>query len=193
VESVIFVACLVGGVGLRLLLQPFTNFTPVAAISLFAGYFFRSWLVAACLPLLIMGTTDYFIGGYDERQMVLIHAALALPVFCRGILRRHCKLEERQFGRYFATVFGTSLAASCTFFLISNFGTWCFGTMYEHTVGGLARCYVNALPFFRPTLTGDLVFSLGLFGGYAAAVTAGWISHLGRWDHFPAQIVAQDR
>jgi hypothetical protein len=39
--------------------------------------------------------------------------------------------------------------------------------MYEHSWQGLVHCYARALPFFRYTLAGDLVFSASLFGGFA--------------------------
>ena len=178
VELALFIALLAVGVGLRLGLRQLPNFAPVAAIALFSGYFFRSWLVAASLPLLVMGVSDYFIGGYDGRMMVVIHATLALPVFCRGVLRRQCAFGEgHSTARYFAGVFGASLAASCLFFLTSNFVTWLWSSMYEQSLAGLTRCFINALPFFRYTLAGDLVFAVALFGSYAAAVAYGLIAN----------------
>ena len=41
------------GVALRLTCHDLPNFAPVAAIALFAGYFFRSMLLAACVPLAV--------------------------------------------------------------------------------------------------------------------------------------------
>ncbi len=46
--------------------------------------------------------------------------------------------------------------ASFFFFLISNFGS--FLSMYEYSVNGLTKCYINALPFYKNTLLGDLFF-----------------------------------
>lgn len=183
VEVVLFAALLIAGVGSRLWLQHLPNFAPISAIALFAGYFFRSWLVAASLPIMIMGLSDHFIGGYDGRMMVLVHASLALPVLYRGALRRRFPVANGQAtgdgqatARFFAAIFGTSLAASCVFFLVTNFGAWMWFDMYESTLPGLADCYIKALPFFRPTLAGDLVFTAALFGGYHVAVARGMIS-----------------
>ena len=58
-----------------------------------------------------------------------------------------------------------SVAASTAFFLISNFGVWISG-WYSLTLGGLAACYVNAIPFYGYTLVGDLAFTGILFGAY---------------------------
>jgi hypothetical protein len=54
------------------------------------------------------------------------------------------------------------------FFLVTNFAHWWFFGMYAHTVAGLIECYVQALPFFRYTLTGDGLFAGMFFGAYAA-------------------------
>jgi hypothetical protein len=57
-----------------------------------------------------------------------------------------------------------SLVASVSFFLISNFMVWVVWDMYAKNFGGLLACYAAALPFFRNTVTGDLVFSAVFFG-----------------------------
>lgn len=51
-------------------------------------------------------------------------------------------------------------AASFWFFAVSNFGVWWF--WYPHTLDGLTACYLLAVPFYKNTLIGDLVFG----GGY---------------------------
>jgi hypothetical protein len=103
---------------------------------------------------------------------------LALPVLARGVLRRNCPIGEGSSTiRYVAGVFAASLTASCVFFLVSNFGSWIWFDMYERSLAGVVQCYVSALPFFRYTLVGDLIFSAVLFGGFAAAVASGVIAH----------------
>jgi hypothetical protein len=60
-------------------------------------------------------------------------------------------------------VAGASLAASVSFFLISNLGSFFFLAMYPKTWAGLVECYTLAIPFFRSTLVSDMVFSLAFF------------------------------
>jgi len=62
---------------------------------------------------------------------------------------------------------GAALAGSVLFFLITNFGVWWFQSLYPHTLDGLIACYVAAIPFFRNTLLGDLLYTAVLFGGFA--------------------------
>jgi hypothetical protein len=60
------------------------------------------------------------------------------------------------------------------FFLVTNFGWWATGSIYEPTFAGLVQCYAQGLPFFKNTLLGDLFFAVLLFGGYAVVVNLGW-------------------
>ena len=53
-------------------------------------------------------------------------------------------------------------AASFTFFLVSNFGVWWH--WYPHTFSGLLTCYALAIPFYKNTLLGDLLFGYGFLG-----------------------------
>jgi hypothetical protein len=66
----------------------------------------------------------------------------------------------------FLPVLGTALLSSILFFVITNFGVWLTGGgwFYPRTWQGLVECYVMAIPFFRNTLAGDLVFTGVLFG-----------------------------
>ena len=60
----------------RLVKHPF-NFTPVAAMALFAGcYLGKKWGVF--LPLAAMFVSDIFIGFYDWQVMASVYLAIAL-------------------------------------------------------------------------------------------------------------------
>ena len=72
-----------------------------------------------------------------------------------------------------ARVVGASLAGSVTFFIVSNFAVWVGGSlaMYPKTLAGLVECYAMAVPFFRNTLAGDVMFA-GAFFGVAALIAS---------------------
>jgi hypothetical protein len=172
-DLAVFVSLVGAGAAARLALQDYPNFTPVAAISLFAGYYFRSAKWAVAVPLAIMLITDSVIGMYAPLLMASVYGMLALPVAARGLLRRVFRLETGSVGAAVASfcgLVGCGLLASVSFFLVTNFVCWLQGHGYEYTPAGFAQCYVQALPFFKNTLLGDLTFSLLLFGGYGAAV-----------------------
>jgi hypothetical protein len=175
IEATTFVLLAAAGVALRMYFQAIPNFAPVAALALFAGYFFASRWTAAALPLTVMVITDWFIGGYNPWMMAVVYGALIAPVLAGAPLRRWLSVSGKDRGSAgkaaasTAALVGCSLAASVMFFLVTNFAHWAIYDMYEKSAAGLLHCYAMALPFFRYTLAGDLSFACVLFGGYAVA------------------------
>ncbi|WP_425616773.1 DUF6580 family putative transport protein [Anatilimnocola sp. NA78] len=180
VESLVLALLVTLGAGVRIVLGPeLPNFAPIAAISLFAGYFFHRWWVAALAPWLSMTIADAFLGGYEWQMMVIVYAMIMLPMVWSGWLRKWVRLERSSglagiVGSVLALV-GCSLVSSVLFFLATNFAWLPWSTMYSHDLEGLMHCYQQGLPFFRNTLLGDLFFAFALFGSYAFAVSAGWV------------------
>jgi hypothetical protein len=148
------------------------NFTPVISVVLFAGFFFRHPAASLCLALGVMAVTDSVIGTYDYRVMMVVYAALLLPVAMRYVLRPRLTA---------ARVAACAVLSQIVFFATTNFAVWICGELYPHTLVGLVECYVAALPFLRNALGGDLFWSAVLFGSYALAVRAS-----GVW--FPARL-----
>jgi hypothetical protein len=143
----------------RLVKHPF-NFTPVVAMAIFAGCYLKSrWGIA--LPLLAMLLSDYFIGFYDWQVMASVYFSVALAFGLGWLLNKY-------FHWYF--VLGAALASSVSFFLITNFAVWAFFDWYPHTLVGLTNCFTLALPFFRNTLAGDLIYTVMFFGLYNLAI-----------------------
>ena len=179
-------ACLVAvGVAVRVGLQHIPNFAPVAAIGLFAGFFFRSRLLAFGAPLAIMVISDRLVeaGSYSLPLMLTVYGLLALPVLLGSPMRRSLSMnvEGNSIGRALGSVvalIGCSLGCSLLFFLGTNFMVWATSSWYEPTLAGLAKCYVSALPFFRYTVAGDAIFSTILFGGYVFATAGAYRTRL---------------
>ena len=156
---IIAVGLIVTAVVTRLLPHP-ANFAPIAAVALFGGAVLpRKW--ALTLPLFCMIISDLIIGLHP------------LILFTWGSFAVIALLGSRYLKKITPlTVVGASIGASVLFYLVSNFGVWLEGRLYPVTLQGLIHCYYNALPFFRNTLVGDLVFSTILFGTYALAYKA---------------------
>lgn len=139
----------------RLVKHPF-NFTPVAAMAIFAGcYLHKKW--GLILPLGAMFVSDYFIGFYDWQVMASVYLSMALAFVIGWFLYYHKK--------WYNVIFA-ALGSSVIFFLITNFAVWAFFDWYPHTWQGLMVNYTLALPFFRNTLAGDLFYTGVLFGAY---------------------------
>jgi hypothetical protein len=154
-RTVLALALIVIGILLRVM--PHTaNFAPVGAIALFAGSIL-SLRVALWLPLAVMVLSDLIIGLHP--LVGFTWGAFALITLVGVGLKKSSNWLRVPLG---------ALASSLIFFVISNFGVWIEGKLYAHTWQGLTDCFVMALPFFRATLTSDLLFSALFFGLYAA-------------------------
>jgi hypothetical protein len=138
----------------RMLPHP-PNMVPVTALALFGGVYLDRKL-AFVVPMAAMLITDWFIGFHSTAIWVYVSFVMIGLV---GLwLRNH---------RGVLTTIGASVAGSVLFYVITNFGVWLSPPfMYAHTPGGLVECYVSAIPFFRNTLAGDLLYVGALFGLY---------------------------
>jgi len=145
---------LIAGASYRLLPHP-SNFAPIAAISLFSGFYFRRYFIF--VPILIMLLSDIFIGFYDWKLMASVYLSFALVGFI-GILMRKNKSVMM--------MTSCSLAGSVLFFVLTNFAVWAFSQWYPHNIQGLMECYTMAIPFFKNTLLGDLFYASVIFGCY---------------------------
>ena len=56
-------------------------------------------------------------------------------------------------------LFFFSILGSVIFYLISNFGVWYFGNLYEKNFNGLMECYFLAIPFFKNTVLSTVIFT----------------------------------
>lgn len=90
---------------------------------------------------------DLLFGGFYKNCWVTYLAFLAYPIL--GRLSR----------KYKHSAWYLIPTASFLFFLISNLGVWWY--WYPRTWTGLVECYLLAVPFYKNTLLGDLVFGWG--------------------------------
>lgn len=159
IDVVVFVSLVLCAAAARLV-PHWPNFTPLAAVSLFAGFWFARRSMALLVPLCAMLLSDMVIGGYEPAVMATVYVSLLLPIAFRGILRT--RLSALRIG-------GTAIVSSIVFFLTTNFAHWLWMGNYSLTLAGLGECYAAALPFFKYQVMGDLMWSGGLFGAYAMA------------------------
>jgi len=132
------------------------NFAPITAMALFGGVYLNK-KQALTLPILAMILSDFVI-GFDSLPMRLsVYGSFILAVLIGFWVKSHKNAKNIIFA---------SLISSILFFVITNFAVWAFGTMYLKSLTGLAECYLMAIPFFRNTILGDLVYTGAFFGVY---------------------------
>lgn len=150
--------------------QPAAHVTPLAGVSLMAGFLFPNVLVAASVPLVAITIGNLFLPSYGSLVMAaVVYAALAWPVVLGrlGILGRP---GDRP--RWLA-ITGGALASSLVFFFATNAAHWALTDQYPHSPGGLLACLAAGLPFHRWMPLGDVAWSLALFGLLWFALAAG--------------------
>lgn len=152
---------------LRLSVSHPYNFVPVFSCLLFFG---------ACrplrefgLPLLTLVGVDVFLTTHQYGfALTAGHAVTWIwylgALFLGAAMLGHSISIPR--------VLSSSLAASVSFFLASNFTVWAEWGMYPKTFGGLGACYIAALPFFRNSIVAETLCGLAIFAVYRYSQSA---------------------
>ncbi len=149
------VAMIALGACARLLPHPW-NFTPMVAIGLYAGAKSSKLYTGVIAALAALLLSDLALGFYQG--MWYVYAASLISVLFGVLVRRRESV--------LALVAGAG-AASLSFFGATNFMLWATGTLYPHTLNGLAACFAAAVPFYQNQLAGDVFYIAALFGGHA--------------------------
>ncbi len=126
------------------------NFTPILAVGIFSGFFFRNFFLSSFIVISSMFVGDLYLGFHGT--MIFTYTALIVSVLI-GALIKNFKFKE---------LFFTSLFSSFCFFIITNFGAWLTLPMYEKNLAGLLQSYVLAIPFFHNTLISTFIYLIAL-------------------------------
>jgi hypothetical protein len=141
------------------------GFTPVGAALLFFGSRMSRKQFLAPVALLI--ASDIYL-NFRVYHLPVTWDQTVVWAWYLGACLIGLLLHNRVKALYVA---GAALGSSVSFFLVSNFAVWAAGNIgYPKTFSGLIACYTAALPFFRPGLLSDLMFS-AIFFGLAALVS----------------------
>ena len=142
----------------RLIPHP-PNFTPIIAVAIMSGYFFKNINLSFLTLIVAMLVSDLFIGFYEN--VIFVYASLLLITFV--FYKISIKIN-------FKNLFIYSFAGSLIFFILSNFGVWILGSPgvdnlpYDKNLNGLIECYIFAIPFFGNTFLSTLIFAYpGIF------------------------------
>jgi len=130
------------------------NVAPIAAMALFGGVYLNKWY-ALLVPLVAMFLSDIFLGFHASMPMV--YGSFLITGFLGLWLKNHKSLP---------IIALTSVTSSLIFFLLTNFNFWYVTPLYPKTFSGMIEAYVMAVPFFRNTIIGDLLYTGVLFGSY---------------------------
>lgn len=147
------VICIFAAACARLIPHP-PNVTPVIAMALVGGaYLGRK--TGFIVPLAALLLSDMILGFHG--LMIYVYGSVILTVLIGMLVRRR---------KNPLTLVAGSLVSSALFFLITNTGVWLQGggRVYPMTFEGLLLSYTLAIPFFRNSVFGDLLFVFVLAG-----------------------------
>ena len=133
----------------RLIPHPW-NFTPILAMGIFSGFYFKNFILSSFIVIFSMFIGDLFLGFHST--MLFTYASLIIAVVL-GLFINKFKFTEILF---------SGLASSVCFFVVTNFGAWLTLEMYEKNLAGLFQSYVLAIPFFHNTLISTLFYLIVL-------------------------------
>jgi hypothetical protein len=147
------------------------HFTPIGASLLFFGA--RGARRQMWVPLVLLAITDVVLTKYVY-AFQFSWDQLVVWAWYAAMLWLGSNLREKSGP---VRVVGAAVSSSVSFFLLSNFAVWVWSGMYSRTLEGLMTCYSRGIPFFRPTVISDLLFSAAFFGMPV------FVQALSRWAH----------
>jgi hypothetical protein len=149
-EQLIVPAVIIAIAALMRIIPHPANVAPIAAMALFGGMY-ANRKYALVIPLLALLVSDSILGFYKD--MPFIYGSFLLIGILGLYVRNHASPTK---------IITVTVLSSLLFFIITNFGVWLLGTIYPKTAAGLLMCFTAALPFFRNTLLGDMLY-MGVF------------------------------
>ena len=167
-RSIVLILMIVAATAMRFVSYKYpalSNFTPVGAIALFGGVYFSDKWKAYLVPLLAIFVSDIFINYLYTAKWVLYYSGSVWMYICFAIMVFIGTLVEKV---NVLNVAVASLAGVAIHWLIMDL-PFLYGTMYPHTIAGYGQSLINAIPFERNMILGDVLFGAILFGGFELA------------------------
>jgi len=153
-------------------ISPLANFTPIGAMALFGGSYFKDKWKAYLVPLSVLLLSDIVMmrtiysdmgNGFLYQGWGWIYASFALMVVMGHFIKRVTV----------SNVLLAAIGAALVHWLVSDFGVWLgtctditTGKPYTRDVNGLMRCYWLAIPYMKNMLIGNVLYGALLFGGF---------------------------
>lgn len=146
------------------------NFTPIGAMALFAGAYFKSPLKALLFPLLTLFISDLIICNlvFDGKYGFIYNGwYVVYGIFLLIVLVGRWLLQKVNLVR----ILVSGMIAALLHWMIADGAVWLGGgtdlrtmTPLSKDVAGLVQCYTQGFPFMKNFLLGTVAYSSLLFG-----------------------------
>ncbi|HLP17940.1 MAG TPA: DUF6580 family putative transport protein [Bacteroidota bacterium] len=152
-------------------ISPLLNMTPVGAIALFGGHYFRDRWKAFAAPIGVLLLSDLFMNAFFYlHSWVLFYDGFLWTYGSFALMVVLGRLMERVRVRSVVTA---CVTAALAHWLITDLGVWLAhgtdittGMPYSFDFAGLVKCYTLAIPYLEHMLAGNLIFGAILFGSF---------------------------
>jgi hypothetical protein len=147
-------------------LSPLANFSPIGAMALFGGTYFKSQRKSFMFPLLTLFISDVILSITVHKQFgngllyggwYWVYGALSLMVLAGRFI-----IKEVRFKYILISIFTVTFIH----WIVSDMGVWLQGTTYSKNAAGLWACLLAAIPFERNFLAGTMFYSGLMFGSF---------------------------
>ncbi|HEX2607275.1 MAG TPA: DUF6580 family putative transport protein [Flavisolibacter sp.] len=142
------------------------NFSPLGAMALFGGAYFKQQWKGFVFPLLTLFISDVVLhqtvfkaygNGFLYSGWYWVYGAIALMTIVGRLL-----LQRPTVGRFLLS----TLVCVLIHWIVTDLGVWIGSTTWPQTLSGFMACLTAAIPFEWRFLTGTLVYGLILFGSF---------------------------
>ena len=134
------------------------NFTPIVAMALFGGAYFKKKYLAFLIPIAALLVSDFVLGFHA--YLISVYLSFAIIVGIGIFMRNRIKV---------GSVLLASVSSSLLFFILTNFAVWIGSPFYPQNMLGLMESFTAGLPFLNNGLLGDLFYNTVFFGGFYLA------------------------
>lgn len=145
-------------------ISEWVTFTPIGAVALFAGTYFKDKVKAFVVPLLVVFISDLALNYawlhkfvWFSSSSVIVYISLAVMVVMGMYIKKVNVVN----------VTGMALGAVLMHWLLTDMPF--LYTLYPHNLTGYGQALVAAIPFEKSLLFGNLIFGALLYGGFELA------------------------
>jgi len=146
------------------------TFTPIGAVALFAGTYFKDRVKAFLVPILVVFISDLALNYawfhkfvWVDSSSIVVYISLAFMV----VIGMNVKKVN------VVNVVGASLLGVLIHWLLTDmpflYSVSTNGLAYAHNLTGYGQALIAAIPFEKSLLFGNLLFGAILYGGFELA------------------------
>lgn len=145
-------------------ISPIANFSPIGAMALFGGAYFKRQWKAFAFPLLMLFLSDFILhqtvfkpysNGVLYNGWFWVYGAFALITLAGRWLLKSVTVK---------TFLISVLVGVAIHWIVSDIGVWYNSKVFTQDINGFIECLIVAIPYEWRFLSGTFIYGAVLFG-----------------------------